>query len=162
MKEKKIQMCQMYKREEGVNPEVAGVRFRFFFGRFVFTIIHRFCFVFFVFFFSRLVRIYTAEEHTRHVSMCFTIAAGGGVCVCERANMHVHDTCTTLARRFHLQTTTQNETDTQKNPQATGSRSTRQTHTGQSTSVRPPPSPLCLRLPSPIRSLNPTPSSSLY
>ena len=38
-----------------------------------------FGFVFFLFILTFCLSIYIPEEHTRHVSMCFTVAGGGWV-----------------------------------------------------------------------------------
>lgn len=78
--------------------------------------------------------IYIAEEHTRHASMCFTVAEE---CVLPLYKKHM---------QCHTYTNTRRHKQTQM--QATGSRSTLQ-HTGQSTSVKPfpplPPPPSALQ-----------------
>lgn len=51
-------MCQMYKREEGVNHGVVGVWVQ------IYKILSFILFIFFCFCF-----VFIAEEHTRHVSM---------------------------------------------------------------------------------------------
>lgn len=53
-----LMMCQMYKREEGVNHEVAGVWLQ----------------IWFCFYSLFLFCIYIADEHTRDATMCFTVA----------------------------------------------------------------------------------------
>lgn len=146
---KKNLMCQMYKREEGVNLEVAGVRFRSL-GCFVFTVGHHFCLVFFLRFSFLFVssfgwylynrRAQKTREHAFHRRRAPAVGVGAGAFRCGRGGAHARTLTLahSLSRRSRLQTTTPEwnaENHRRQGHVAHG----RQTHTGQSTSDLPRP-----------------------